>query len=98
MSGITVNDAEIVSAVIYTFVAFVLMATVLVVFFYFSRKKILQATDWEKRFGNQLSKRVIAGCDCYARGRTKTNCVGFTRRHQFEAQRDFTAYPYVESE
>ena len=45
MSGITVNDAEIVSAVIYTFVAFVLMATVLVVYFYFSRKKILQATD-----------------------------------------------------
>ena len=63
MSGITVNDAEIVSAVIYTFVAFVLMATVLVVFFYFSRKKILkqqiEKKDLEISYQKELLQAVI---------------------------------------
>lgn len=63
MSGITVNDAEIVSAVIYTFVAFMLMATVLVVFFYFSRKKILrqqiEKKDLEISYQKDLLQAVI---------------------------------------
>lgn len=36
------NNSELVTLIIYTFLAFILMALVLVLFFYFSRKKIIK--------------------------------------------------------
>ena len=42
---------ELINAIIYTFIAFVLMALVLILFFYFSRKKIVQ---------QEIDKKVLA--------------------------------------
>lgn len=48
MNNITLESSEIISVIIYTFVTFVLMSVLLIVFFYFSRKKIIKQ-EIEKR-------------------------------------------------
>lgn len=48
MDKTALQQSELISAIIYTFSAFLLMALLLVLFFYFSRKKIIQK-EIEKR-------------------------------------------------
>lgn len=48
MNKITLDSSEVVSVIIYTFLGFLLMAVVLIMFFYFSRKKIIKQ-EIEKR-------------------------------------------------
>lgn len=59
MNSISMNDSEIVSAVIYTFIAFVLMAIVLVLFFYFSRKKIIKQEIEKKDLEIKHQKKLL---------------------------------------
>lgn len=59
MDSISVNDSEIVSAVIYTFSAFLLMALVLILFFYFSRKKIVQQEIEKKILEVEHQKNLL---------------------------------------
>ena len=44
------NDSELIKVIIYTFNAFILMALVLILFFYYSRKKIIR---------QEIEKRVL---------------------------------------
>lgn len=59
----TIDDNEFISVILYTGLAFVLMTSLLVAFFYFSRKKImrqeLEKRDMEIRHQKELLKSVI---------------------------------------
>ena len=44
------NDSELIKVIIYTFNAFIMMALVLILFFYYSRKKIIR---------QEIEKRVL---------------------------------------
>ena len=57
------NDSKIIEVIIYTFLAFLSMALVLILFFYFSRKKIIkqeiEKKDLEINYQKELLSAVI---------------------------------------
>lgn len=59
----TIHEKDIIDVVIYTFIAFVLMAWVLIIFYYFSRKKIVQKEiekkDLEISYQKDLVQAII---------------------------------------
>ncbi|WP_300564454.1 ATP-binding protein [Flavobacterium sp.] len=55
----TVAQNEIISVIVYTFVAFLLMALVLILFFYFSRKKIVQQEVEKRNLEVQYQKTLL---------------------------------------
>ncbi len=63
MEKATIVESELIEVVVYTFIAFVLMGLVLVLFFYFSRKKIIQQEiekkDLEITYQKELLSAVI---------------------------------------
>ena len=54
------NDAEIIKVVFYTFFAFLLMALVLILFFYFSRKKIIKQEIEKKNLELSYQKDLLS--------------------------------------
>lgn len=59
MSSFSINDAEVIKVVTYTFLAFVLMTLVLIIFFYFSRKKILKYELGKKDLEIEHQKNML---------------------------------------
>lgn len=63
MNANTIPERDIIAVIIYTFIAFVLMAMVLIVFYHFSRKKIVQneieKKDLEIKYQKDLVRSVI---------------------------------------
>lgn len=59
MNSAELQQNELISAIIYTFSAFLLMAIVLVLFFYFSRKKIVQKEIEKKILEVQYQKTLL---------------------------------------
>lgn len=59
MSGKLINDREIIAAVVYTFVAFVLMTIAVLVFIYFSRKKIIKKEIEKKDLEIEYQKKML---------------------------------------
>ena len=55
----TIQQNELISAIIYTFSGFLLMALVLVLFFYFSRKKIIQKEIEKKNLEVNYQKELL---------------------------------------
>ena len=59
----TLQESEIIEIIVYSFVAFLLMGVVLILFFYFSRKKIIQKElekmDLEIQYQKELLSAVI---------------------------------------
>lgn len=53
------NNSEIVSLIIYTFLAFVIMALVLILFFYFSRKKIIKQEIEKNKLRVNYQKELL---------------------------------------
>lgn len=53
------NESEVISVIIYTFTAFMLMALVLVLFFYFSRKKIIKQEIEKKNLEINYQKDLL---------------------------------------
>ena len=53
------NDKELISAVIYTFVAFILLTISVLVFIYYSRKKIIQKEIEKKDLELQYQKEML---------------------------------------
>lgn len=57
------NDSKIIEVIVYTFIAFLSMALVLILFFYFSRKKIIkqeiEKRDLEINYQKELLSAVI---------------------------------------
>lgn len=54
------NDSELVILIIYTFLAFILMALVLILFFYFSRKKIIKQEIEKKQLEINYQKEILS--------------------------------------
>lgn len=59
MNNTTIQQNELISAIIYTFSGFLLMALVLVLFFYFSRKKIIQKEIEKKNMELNYQKELL---------------------------------------
>lgn len=59
MNNAELQQNELISAIIYTFSAFLLMAIVLVLFFYFSRKKIVQQEIEKKILEVEHQKKLL---------------------------------------
>ena len=59
MKNAAIEQNELISAIIYTFSAFLLMAMVLVLFFYFSRKKIIQKEIEKKNMEISYQKELL---------------------------------------
>jgi signal transduction histidine kinase len=59
MNSDLIHQDEIISVIIYTFTAFLLMALVLVLFFYFSRKKIVQKEVEKKNLELGHQKKLL---------------------------------------
>ncbi len=53
------NESEVINVIIYTFLAFVLMALVLILFFYFSRKKIIKQEIEKKNLEINYQKDLL---------------------------------------
>lgn len=53
------NDSELIKVIVYTFVAFLLMALVLILFFYFSRKKIIKQEIEKKNLEINYQKDLL---------------------------------------
>lgn len=53
------NDSEVIKVIVYTFVAFLLMAFVLIMFFYFSRKKIIKQEIEKKNLELNYQKDLL---------------------------------------
>lgn len=70
MNNETSTDVEIIYTVIYAFVAFLMMTISVLVFIYYSRKKIIQKEIEKKRFRITISKRNAQRCNPYTRKRT----------------------------
>ncbi|MES2746932.1 MAG: histidine kinase [Bacteroidota bacterium] len=54
------NDSEIIKVIVYTFLAFMLMALVLILFFYFSRKKIMKQQLEKKNLELNYQKDLLS--------------------------------------
>lgn len=59
MNNSPIEQNELITAIIYTFSAFLLMAMVLVLFFYFSRKKIIQKEIEKKNMEVNYQKELL---------------------------------------
>ena len=59
MTEKAIPEAELISGIIYTFIAFLLMSLVLILFFYFSRKKIVKSTLEKKDLELQYQKNLL---------------------------------------
>lgn len=59
MNNSPIEQNELITAIIYTFSAFLLMAMVLVLFFYFSRKKIIQKEIEKKNMEINYQKELL---------------------------------------
>ncbi len=59
MNSATIQHDEIISSVFYTFLAFLIMATVLILFFYFSRKKIIRQEIEKKNLEISYQKDLL---------------------------------------
>ena len=59
MNSPSIEQSELITAIIYTFSAFLLMAMVLVLFFYFSRKKIIQKEIEKKNMEISYQKELL---------------------------------------
>lgn len=59
MNSPSIEQSELITAIIYTFSAFLLMAMVLVLFFYFSRKKIIQKEIEKKNMEINYQKELL---------------------------------------
>lgn len=59
MNNSAIEQVELITAIIYTFSAFLLMAMVLVLFFYFSRKKIIQKEIEKKHMEVNYQKELL---------------------------------------
>ena len=53
------NDSELIKVIFYTFFAFILMALVLILFFYFSRKKIIKQEVEKKNLEINYQKDLL---------------------------------------
>lgn len=53
------NESEIIKVIFYTFFAFILMALVLILFFYFSRKKIIRQEIEKKNLEINYQKELL---------------------------------------
>lgn len=53
------NDSELIKVIVYTFLAFLLMALVLILFFYFSRKKIIKQEIEKKNLELNYQKDLL---------------------------------------
>ena len=60
MEKTTIAESELIEVVVYTFIAFVLMGLALVLFFYFSRKKIIQQEIEKKDLEIQYQKELLS--------------------------------------
>ena len=56
----TLQESEIIEIIIYSFIAFLLMGMVLILFFYFSRKKIIQKELEKKDLEIQYQKELLS--------------------------------------
>ncbi|VXB61958.1 Two-component sensor histidine kinase [Flavobacterium sp. 9AF] len=54
-----INDRELVSAIVYTFIAFILLTVSLLVFIYYSRKKIIQKEIEKKDLEIKYQKEML---------------------------------------
>ncbi len=54
-----INDRELVSAIVYTFIAFILLTVSLLVFIYYSRKKIIQKEIEKKDIEIKYQKEML---------------------------------------
>lgn len=59
MNDLNAHDLEIISAVIYTFIAFVLMIVAVLIFVYYSRKKIVQKELEKKDLEIDYQKKLL---------------------------------------
>lgn len=59
MNNNIINDREIIAAVVYTFVAFVLMTVSVLIFIYYSRKKIIQKEIENKDLEIKYQKKML---------------------------------------
>lgn len=59
MKNAAIEQNELITAIIYTFSAFLLMALLLVLFFYFSRKKIIQKEIEKKNMELNYQKELL---------------------------------------
>ena len=59
MNNLNPKDMEIISAVLYTFVAFVLMIIAILFFVYYSRKKIIQKELEKKDLEIDYQKKLL---------------------------------------
>ncbi len=59
MSGNVINDREIIAAVVYTFIAFVLMTVSVLIFVYYSRKKIIKKEIEKKDLEIEYQKKML---------------------------------------
>jgi len=53
------NESEVIKVILYTFSAFILMALVLILFFYFSRKKIIRQEIEKKNLEINYQKELL---------------------------------------
>ena len=56
----TLQEREIIEIIVYSFIAFLLMGLVLILFFYFSRKKIIQKELEKKDLEIQYQKELLS--------------------------------------
>ncbi|RKS90291.1 histidine kinase [Flavobacterium limicola] len=56
----TLQESEIIEIIVYSFIAFLLMGLVLIFFFYFSRKKIIQKELEKKDLEIQYQKELLS--------------------------------------
>lgn len=56
----TLQESEIIEIIVYSFIAFLLMGLVLILFFYFSRKKIIQKEFEKKDLEIQYQKELLS--------------------------------------
>ena len=56
----TLQESEIIEIIVYSFIAFLLMGVVLILFFYFSRKKIIQKELEKKDLEIQYQKELLS--------------------------------------
>lgn len=55
----TINDKELISAIVYTFLAFILLTVSVLVFIYYSRKKIIQQEIEKKDIEIKYQKEML---------------------------------------
>ena len=56
----TLQESEIIEIIVYSFIAFLLMGIVMILFFYFSRKKIIQKELEKKDLEIQYQKELLS--------------------------------------